>query len=128
MNKETDLSLLSLFLPEGLLSYFDVVGFDKAPITDSLYANRLTIFLEEKKEVPEAYKNYRYKASGFMEPRVVDDYPIRDNLVSLSLKRRRWDVFVDEKWIKVNRSWGDFIAQGTRLSKEFAAFLKEGNR
>lgn len=128
MNKETDLSLLSLFLPEGLLSYFDIVGFDKAPIKNSLYVNRLTIFLEEKKEVPEAYRNYRYKASGFMEPRLVDDYPIRDNLVSLNLKRRRWDVFVDDKWIKVNRSWGDFIAQGTRLSKEFAAFLKEGNR
>ena len=63
-----------------------------------------------------------------MEPRVVNDYPIRDNLVSLSLKRRRWDVLIDEKWNKVNRSWGDFIAQGTRLSKEFAAFLKEGDR
>lgn len=128
MNKETDLSLLSLFLPEGLLTYFDVVGFDKKPIKDPLYVNRLTIYLEEKKEIPEPYKTHQYKASGFMEPRVVNDYPIRDNLVSLSLKRRRWDVFVDEKWIKVNRSWGDFIAQGTRLSKEFAAFLKEGDR
>ena len=128
MNKETDLSLLSLFLPEGLLTYFDVVGFDKKPIKDPLYVNRLIIYLEEKKEIPEAYKNHHYKASGFMEPRVIDDYPIRDNLVSLSLKRRRWDVLVDEKWIKVSRSWEDFIAQGTRLSKEFAAFLKEGNR
>ena len=128
MNNMSDLSLLNLFLPEGLLDYFDVVGFDKKPITDPLYVSRLTIYLEEKKHIPEAYKSCRYKASGFMEPRIVDDYPIRDNLVSLSLKRRRWDVMVDEKWIKVNRSWEDFIAQGTRLSKEFAAFLKEGNR
>lgn len=128
MNKETDLSLLSLFLPEGLLTYFDIVGFDKKPIKDPLYKSRLTILLEEKKEMPEDYKNHQYKASGFMEPRTVDDYPIRDNLVSLSLKRRRWDVLVDEKWIKINRSWEDFIAQGTRLSKEFAAFLKEGDR
>ena len=128
MNKENDLSLLSLFLPEGLLTYFDIVGFDKKPIKDPLYVNRLTIHLEEKKEIPEAYKKYQYKASGFMEPRVVNDYPIRDNLVSLSLKRRRWDVLIDEKWNKVNRSWGDFIAQGTRLSKEFAAFLKEDDR
>ena len=128
MNKETDLSLLSLILPEGLLTYFDIVGFDRKPIKDPLYVNRLTIYLEERKEIPEAYKDHQYKASGFMEPRIIDDYPIRDNLVSLSLKRRRWDVLVDEKWIKVNRSWGDFIAQGTRLSKEFADFLKEGNR
>ncbi|WP_227009133.1 ISAon1 family transposase N-terminal region protein [Christiangramia fulva] len=128
MNKETDLSLLKLFLPEGLLMFFNVVGFDKKPIKDPLYVNRLTIYLEEKKEIPETYKNHHYKASGFMEPRIIDDYPIRDNLVSLSLKRRRWDVLVDGKWIKVNRSWGDFIAQGTRLSKEFADFLKEGDR
>lgn len=128
MNKDPDLSLLSLFLPEGLLTFFDIVGFEKKPIKDPLYEKRLIIFLEEKKEIPEAYKSHSYKASGFMEPRVVDDFPIRDNLVSLSLKRRRWNVLVDEKWIKVNRSWGDFIAQGTRLSKEFAAFLKEGNR
>ncbi|WP_456236338.1 ISAon1 family transposase N-terminal region protein [Arenibacter latericius] len=62
-----------------------------------------------------------------MEPRVIDDYPIRDNLVSLSLKRRRWDVLIDRKWIKTSRDWNDFIAQGTRMSKEFAAFLKEIN-
>ncbi|PVW12606.1 ISAon1 family transposase N-terminal region protein, partial [Marixanthomonas spongiae] len=88
MNKETDLPLLSLILPEGLLTYFTIVGFDKKPIKDPLYVNRLTIYLEEKKEIPEAYKNHQYKASGFMEPRIIEDYPIRDNLVSLSLKRR----------------------------------------
>lgn len=128
MNKETDLSLLSLFLPEGLLTFFDVVGFEKRPIKDPLYENRLIIYLEEKKQIPEAYKDHQYKASGFMESRVVEDYPIRSNLVSLSLKRRRWDVLVDQNWVKVSRDWGEFIAQGTRLSKEFADFLKEGNR
>lgn len=35
-----------------------------------------------------------------MEPMVIDDYPIRDNLVSLSLKRRRWDVLTDGMWAK----------------------------
>lgn len=115
-------------LPEGLLTYFTIIAFDKKPIEDPLYVNRLTIYLEEKKEIPEAYKKHQYKASGFMEPRIIDDYPIRDNLVSLSLKRRRWDVLSDQKWIKVNRGWGEFIAQGTRISKEFSAFLKEINR
>ena len=60
-----------------------------------------------------------------MEPRIIEDYPVRDNLLSLNLKRRRWDVLLDEKWIKVSREWDEFIAQGTRISKEFAAFLKE---
>lgn len=127
MDKGTDLSLLSLFLPEGLLDFFDIVGFEQKPINNPLYDNRLTVFLEEKKQVPERYKDHTFKASGFMEPRVIDDYPIRSNLVSLSLKRRRWDVLVDGKWTKVSRDWEDFIAQGTRMSKEFAAFLKEIN-
>ncbi|MCK0193093.1 hypothetical protein, partial [Arenibacter sp. F20364] len=102
-------------------------GFEQKPIKNPLYDNRLTVFLEEKKQIPERYKDHTYKACGFMEPRVIDDYPIRSNLVSLSLKRRRWDVLVDGKWTKVSRDWEDFIAQGTRMSKEFAAFLKEIN-
>ena len=127
MDKGTDLSLLSLFLPEGLLDFFDIVGFEQKPIKNPLYDNRLTVFLEEKKQIPERYKDHTFKASGFMEPRVIDDYPIRSNLVSLSLKRRRWDVLVDGKWTKTSRDWDDFIAQGTRMSKEFSAFLKEIN-
>jgi len=125
MNKGTELSLLSLILPEGILDYFDIVGFDKKAIKHVLYENRLTIYLEEKKQIPSKYKGCKHKASGFMEPRIIEDYPVRDNLLSLSLKRRRWDVLQDEKWIKVSREWGEFIAQGTRISKEFAAFLKE---
>lgn len=125
MNKDTELSLLSLLLPAGILDYFDIVGFDKKPIKHTLYENRLTIYLEEKKLIPRKYKDFKHKASGFMEPRIIDDYPVRDNLLSLSLKRRRWDVQLDEKWIKVSRDWDEFIAQGTRISKEFAAFLKE---
>ncbi len=127
MDKETDLSLLSLFLPEGLLDFFDIVGFEQKPIKNPMYDNRLIVFLEEKKQIPDLYKDHTYKACGFMEPRVIDDYPIRSNLVSLSLKRRRWDVLMDGKWTKTSRDWDGFIAQGTRMSKEFAAFLKEIN-
>lgn len=125
MNKGTDFSLLSLILPEGILEYFDIVGFDKKSIKHVLYENRLTIYLEEKKQIPSKYRDCNYKASGFMEPRIIEDYPVRDNLLSLNLKRRRWDVLLDKKWIKVSREWDEFIAQGTRISKEFAAFLKE---
>lgn len=65
VNKETDLSLPRVILPEGLLTYFDIIGFDKKPIKNPLNVNRLTIYLEEKKQIPEAYKNHQYKPSGF---------------------------------------------------------------
>src|SRR5690606_41902395 len=109
MNKDTELSLLSLLLPAGILDYFDVVGFDKRALQHVLYENRLTIYLEEKKQIPSKYKHCKYKASGFMEPRIIEDYPVRDNLLSLCLKRRRWEVLQDEKWITVSRDWDECI-------------------
>ena len=120
-----DTSLLSLFLPEGILDYFDITDFERTNSNLKTYDKRLTIFLTEKKVIPEEYKEHSYKASGFMEPRVIEDYPIRNMLVSLSIKRRRWDVSLNGSNIKISRDWSTIISQGTRISKEFAAFLKE---
>lgn len=120
-----DISLLSLFLPDGILDYFDITGFERTDSNLKTYDKRLTIFLTEKKVVPKEYKETTYKASGFMEPRVIEDYPIRNMLVSLSIKRRRWDVHQDNNIIKISRDWNTIISQGTRISTEFAAFLKE---
>ena len=120
-----DTSLLSLFLPESILEYFDMTYFERIDSNLKTYDKRLTIFLTEKKVIPEQYKEHSYKASGFMEPRVIEDYPIRNMLVSLSIKRRRWDVSLNGNNIKISRDWSTIISQGTRISKEFAAFLKE---
>ena len=62
-----------------------------------------------------------------MEARYINDYPIRNMLVSLKVRRRRWEVSIDGKKKKVNRDW-EMIAQGTRMSEEYAAFLKEISR
>ena len=85
----------------------------------------MTVFSTEKKVIPEQYKESVYKSSGFMEPRLIEDYPIRNMLVSLSIKRRKWDILVDDHIIKVSRDWNTIITQATRISTEFAAFLKE---
>ncbi len=122
-----DTSLLALFLPDGILDYFEITGFERTDSNLLTYDKRLTIFLTEKKVIPEEYKEHVYKASGFMEPRVIEDYPIRNMLVSLSIKRRRWDVDLNGKTVKVSRDWNTIITQGTRITKEFAAFLKELN-
>ena len=82
----------------------------------------MTVFSTEKKIVPEQYKEATYKDSGFMEPRVIEDYPIRSMLISLSIKRRRWDVTIDNQVIKSRRDWNTIITQGTRISTEFALF------
>lgn len=127
MGNDINASLLEMILPEGLLSDFEITGFEQGNSDKYIYDKTLTIYLEEKKVIPSEYKTHTYKASGFMEPRLIEDYPIRNMTVTLSVKRRRWDVLVDEKTIKVTRDLS-VLAQGTRMSDEYAAFLKEISR
>ncbi|POR14058.1 transposase, partial [Flavobacterium columnare] len=53
------------------------------------------------------------------------DFPIRGHKVYLHITRRRW-LNEDTRQV-VFRNW-DLVANGTRRTKEFAAFLKEINR
>ena len=55
----------------------------------------------------------------------VQDFPIRGQRVFLKIKRRRWIDTDTEKL--VYRDW-NLIAKGTRITEEFATFLKEVNR
>ncbi len=127
MKNNINTALLELILPQGILDYFEIVGFEQGESGQYVYDKTLTIFLEEKNIIPEEYRTYRYKASGFMEPRLINDCPIRSMLVTLSVKRRRWDVEIEGEYKKVKRDW-NIVAQGTRMSEEYAAFLKEISR
>ncbi|MEC4050114.1 transposase family protein [Flavobacterium sp. SUN046] len=58
-------------------------------------------------------------------PITVQDFPIREYKVYLHIKRRRWLNMTTNK--VVYRDW-NIVAKGTRLTQEFATFLKEINR
>jgi len=119
--------LISQFFPEGLLDYFTIVSYETSSSGKQIYAKQLELSLDEKDIIPSEYKSYPYKANGFMEARYIEDYPIRDMLVRLKVKRRRWEITVNGKKKKVNRDW-KMIAQGTGLREEYAAFFKEISR
>ena len=121
--KDLNHQLIELILPEGILKHFEITDIRQASIDQRLYTKHLTIFLEEKKEIPEEYSGHDYKASGFMRPKEIKDCPIRRNLVTLNIKCRRWDVLIDGKYQKRSRDWQS-VADGTRLDPEYAAFLK----
>lgn len=123
MTQDHSMALLELMLPEGILNDFIIIGYQQGDSGKHVYNKRLTIDLEEKKIIPEEYKNHTYKACGFMEPRIIEDYPIRNMLVSLRVRRRRWEIVIDGKKLKVSRNFNS-IAHGTRMSAEYAAFLK----
>lgn len=120
-------SLLSLFLPVGMLEYFDIIDYKTTNTNQEVFTKYLTIFLEEKNLIPDEYKDCSSTACGFMDVRLIDDYPIRDMLVKLSIKRRRWSILTEGKKQKVSRDWS-LVFDGSRMSEDYSAFLKEISR
>jgi len=52
----------------------------------------------------------------------IQDFPLRGKPVTLFVKRRRWlNTATGEL---VTRNW-NMVAEGTRMTQEFASFLKE---
>lgn len=113
-----DLELLKLLLPEFLVDYFDVVDYEKR-------GEELHLFFEEKNNTPVEFVSARLSSKGFVDEITVQDFPIRGQHGLLHIKRRRWLNHQTGK--VVTRNW-DLIAKGTRMTVEFASFLKEINR
>jgi len=108
--------ILSLFLPEGTLEWFDLI---EATKTDT----NIRIILEEKNIPPVTEKERGKKViSKGLKDILIDDYPIRGRKTELILRRRYWQVEDSDKLLKRNIQ---LCAGGTQLEKEFANFLKE---
>ncbi len=107
--------VLSLFLPKGLLDYFDI-------IEASNMGEYYILCLVEKDIVPEEYSSLPLVSDGFHPPVTITDFPVRDHTVYLRVTRRRWRDKSTGKSHSRNR---DLVATGTRITAEFGAFLKE---
>lgn len=64
-------------------------------------------------------------SKGFFPEIVIQDFPIRGHKVFLHIRRRRW--LNTESSVVIYRNW-TLVEKGTRMTGEFAAFLKEINR
>lgn len=113
-----DIELLKLLLPEYLVDYFEVITYEKQ-------GEQLHLYFEEKNEFPQEYSGHKLTSKGFFDEIVVQDFPIRGQHAFLHIKRRRW--LNHNTNIVVSRNW-DLVAKGTRMTAEFAAFLKEISR
>lgn len=109
-----DISLAKYLLPEGLLDYFDIVS-------DKIENEKVHFYLEEKNILPDEFKSERAKSKGFIPEITIEDFPLRGKPVLLHIKRRRWTLTNDGSIIK--RDWS-LVANGTRITSEFASFLK----
>ena len=105
-----------LFLPEGLDELFDMVKFEK---TDKEF----NIWLDERRQLPDEDRHSPHiVARGFTDYVTVQDFPMRGRPLYLHMRKRKWH----------NKQTGEIysyrlelpMAEGTRLSSEFVAFLK----
>lgn len=104
-----------MFLPAGILEYFDITGVQQK-------GEQMTLLLEEKNELPDAYKGHPFHSKGFLPPVLIEDFPIRGNKVLLQIKRRRWEH--QQSGEIISRDW-QLVQKGTKMTAEFAAFLKQ---
>lgn len=112
-----DISLVSLFLPDGLLDHFVVVKTENS--------ESLTIYLEEKNSPPQGDNEDKFTSKGFYDSITIQDFPIRRKACYLHIRRRKW---INERTGNlVNNNW-KLAAKGTRMTKELADFLKGANR
>ena len=100
--------LVKLFLPEGLLDFFELVKVESK--------SDYIIYLDEKNLPPQS----DCVSKGFYSSIKVQDFPIRGRAVYLVLRKRKW---LNKSGQLVNNSW-ELAAKGTRMTKELAAFLK----
>lgn len=109
-----DTKLASYLLPEGILEYFYISRHTSSN-------EKIHFYLEEKNLPPEEYKSVVAHSKGFSPEITIEDFPLRGKSVLLHIRRRRWTL-VDSGQI-VKRDW-NLIAKGTRITSEFASFLK----
>lgn len=116
--QDSHIGLLELLLPDYILAYFDLKGVRKE---QDVYH----LDLEEINISPLDSNAGKLLSKGFFPSITVQDFPIRGHNVFLHIRRRRW---LDQQSGKVIfRDW-TMVATGTRITSEFAAFLKEVSR
>ena len=110
--------ILDLVLPDGVKTYFELKNhrFDE---------ENIHLYLEELNVIPEEYKDKKMESKGFHTEITFQDFPLRGREVFMHVKRRRWLNHDTGK--VVSRDWS-VVANGTRISKDFAAFLKQIHR
>ena len=112
--------VLKLFLPEGVLKYFDIKD---AGANDK----GVKVTFEEKNivpDIPEGYRGRNLVSKGFKKI-VVGDFLIRGEKAELIFLRRVWQIEGVDTLLKRNI---EICAPGTKLEKEFASFLKVFDR
>ena len=105
------------------MAYFQITKFE---ILCSVELKReyWLIDFDEKNEVPSGYSATEYESKGFMEGKLIQDFPLRGRAVYLRIRKRRWRHKETDAIIKRDFS---FVADGSKFTQELSDFLKDGS-
>lgn len=114
---KTAYKFLNQVFPEVIMQYFTIEGWKEEEGT-------LHVWLDERDFLERAdRKSMTVFPHGFTEEKVIQDFPLRGKPVYLHVRKRRWyDKKTDETF---TYTYDDLTAEGTKLTPEFVAFLKE---
>lgn len=116
--QDSFVELFKLLLPEIIVDYFELTSYKKGEEILHLYLKKMNSILKE-------YRQFKLSSKGFLDEMTVQDFSIRGHQVYLHITRRRW--LNEDTGKVVFRDW-NLVVDGTLITQEFAAFLKEINR
>jgi hypothetical protein len=111
----TPIDITKLLLPEVLVDYFTLTKHE-------LKEGALHFYFTELNSIPEEFKGVKLSSKGFFAEATVQDFPRQGKNVYLHIIRRRWYNETSKK--VVTRDW-QLVAKGTRITSDFATFLKD---
>lgn len=116
--KELIMEVFKMIFPKDMFEYFSLRSIKEEE--DMVYFN-----FEERNIVPEECVGRRVESKGFYTTKIIQDFPLRGKPGFLRVKKRKWqDKDTKES---IFRDW-NLVMEGTKLTKEFADFLKELDR
>lgn len=106
--------VVRLILPKEIFDFFEVVDLKE-------FDKEVHIYLDEINTPPKPFDQEECTSKGFHAKSIVQDFPLRDKATYLHIRKRKW--LVESSGKIISRDWNT-VAKGTRLTKDFAAFLK----
>lgn len=106
------------------MEYFEITKFEML-CSVALKKEYWLIDFDEKNEIPAGYSVTDYESKGFMETKLIQDFPLRGRAVYLRIRKRRWRHKETDAIIKRDFS---FIADGSKFTQELSDFLKDGSQ
>ncbi|MEP6806868.1 MAG: transposase [Flavobacterium sp.] len=116
--QDSFIEILKLLLPGVVVDYFELTPYEKG---DEI----LHLYLKEIQFNSKEYRSFKLSSTSFFDEITIQDFPICVRQVYLHITRRRW--LNEDNGKVVFRDW-NLVADATRLTQEFASFLKEINR